>query len=182
MVSVRSVFLDDNVLWMATTCGLMSMDTDDGGIAYCRPAGSGVREATCIIPYVQDRLLVGTASCGVQIYDKETGTFSDFLRYDPDEGTPLYVRKIMRASDGLVWIGTESGAYAYNPREKSTDKFRHICGNPYSLSDNAVHSIEEDRDGGIWVGTYFGGINYFSRSCPFEKYFPVPGENTVSGI
>ena len=53
---------------------------------------------------------------------------------------------------------------------------------PYSLSDNAVYSLCEDRERGIWVGSYFGGVDYYPKSYTyFEKYYPKDGENTLQG-
>ena len=34
---------------------------------------------------------------------------------------------------------------------------------PYSLSDNAIYSLCEDRESGIWVGSYFGGGRLLSE-------------------
>lgn len=51
----------------------------------------------------------------------------------------------------------------------------------YSLSDNQVGEIYQDREGGIWVGTNAGGINYLSSSVlKFTRYIPLSREETIS--
>ncbi len=195
-LSVRDVVPDRNGLYLATIgAGLLRMSLEDGSVASFSTVGGGsLNETTCMIPYMQDCLLVGTASRGVLSLDRNTGKFSGFF---PENGGAseasrqhgasgaaagsLYVRCLLKASDGRVWIGTESGVHVLDPRDRSVETWRHAYGDPYSLSDNAVHSIAEDRDGGIWVGTYFGGVNYFAKSGWFSKYYPIPGENSVSG-
>ncbi|WP_368893854.1 two-component regulator propeller domain-containing protein [Escherichia coli] len=31
-----------------------------------------------------------------------------------------------------------------------------MFNDPYSIPDNAIHSIYQDRKGGMWIGTFFG--------------------------
>lgn len=198
-LSVRDVVSDTRGLYLATIgAGLLRLNIEDRSVTVFSPVGGGsLNETTCIIPYMQDCLLVGTASRGVLSFDRHTGKFSGFFpegsrkavsngvfRQHGASGTvagSLYVRCLLKASDGRVWIGTESGVHVLDPRDHSVETWRHAYGDPYSLSDNAVHSIAEDRDGGIWVGTYFGGVNYFAKSNWFRRYYPIPGENAISG-
>lgn len=185
-LSVRGVCPDGNSLWIATSgAGLLRLSLTGRSVTELSPESPGggrINDVTCVIPYMNDRLLVGTASGGVFSLDRETGVFSQFFPVTParDPGS-LYIRRLLKASDGRIWIGTESGVYVLDPRDRSVRNWRHVYGDPFSLSDNAVHSIAEDRDGGIWVGTYFGGVNYFSKSNWFSKYYPIPGENSISG-
>lgn len=200
-LSVRDVVPDARGLFLATVgAGLLRMSLEDGSVESLNPVGGNLNEVTCIIPYMQDRLLVGTASRGVLSLDRNTGEFSSFfpenaentkdaagsgaVRQHGAAGTAagsLYVRRLLKASDGRIWIGTESGVHVLDPRDRSVETWRHSYRDPYSLSDNAVHSLAEDRDGGIWVGTYFGGVNHFAKSSLFSKYYPIPGENSISG-
>lgn len=97
-------------------------------------------------------------------------------------GNNLFMRKIAFASETDLWIGTESGVYIVNLNTLQYSHFEHELGDPYSLSDNAVHSLYKDRDGSMWIGTYFGGVNYYSKqSALFEKYYPIPGKEGLSG-
>lgn len=42
---------------------------------------------------------------------------------------------------------------------------------PFSLSDDIIYTMYQDRQGGIWLGTMFGGANYLSkRRFTFESY------------
>ncbi|GHV57318.1 hybrid sensor histidine kinase/response regulator [Bacteroidia bacterium] len=72
----------------------------------------------------------------------------------------------MQDRQGNVWIGTK-GDGLYRAKRKDTpnalafslEPFKKNPDDIYSLSDDAVYSIFEDRKGHIWVGTYGGGLN-----------------------
>src|SRR5690606_4354418 len=80
------------------------------------------------------------------------------------------------------WIGTESGLYIYHPQTRQYENLRHVNGDNFSVTDNAIHAVYQDREGGMWLGTFFGGINYYIKPYSlFEKYYPVMGANSIKG-
>lgn len=128
-----------------------------------------------------ENLLVGTTSSGVQVFNLLTHSFTPLLERD-HQGRPLYVRRISRSDNGELWIGTESGLYIYHPQTGQYENLRHINGDSFSITDNAIHSVYQDREGGMWLGTFFGGINYYIKPYSlFEKYYPVLGGNSIKG-
>ncbi len=133
-----------------------------------------------VLMLADGRILVGSISRGVQLFDEKTKEFMPFLEKD-QEGRPLYVRQLLEDGDGLVWIGSETGIFVCDTEGNLKKHLKHRYGDSYSLSDNAVHSLYEDVDGGIWAGTYFGGLNYISKNSQFQNFYPIPGENSISG-
>lgn len=128
-----------------------------------------------------DNLLVGTTNSGVQLFNLSTHTFTPLLERD-SRGRPLYVRRISRSDNGELWIGTESGLYIYHPQTRQYENLRHINGDNFSVTDNAIHAVYQDREGGMWLGTFFGGVNYYIKPYSlFEKYYPVTGANSIRG-
>ncbi|RBQ09964.1 ligand-binding sensor domain-containing protein [Pedobacter miscanthi] len=127
------------------------------------------------------QLLIGTTNQGVKLFNPVTLQSKNILRLNDDQ-TPIFVRDIKKTGLHEFWIATESGIYIYNDE---TEKITHIqkqYNNDYSLSDNAVYTICQDREGGVWTGTYFGGLNYYSsHTSLFTKYFPQKGSNSISG-
>lgn len=70
---------------------------------------------------------------------------------------------------GNIWIGTKGEGVYKATYQKDTNSYRitHYKNNPlnvYSLSDNNVYSIFQDKNGGVWIGTYGGGLNYYNES------------------
>ncbi|WP_262245274.1 hybrid sensor histidine kinase/response regulator transcription factor [Parapedobacter soli] len=134
-----------------------------------------------ISPLDAENLLVGTTTGGVQIFNLRTRSFSPLLERDSRD-RPLYVRHISRADNGDLWIGSESGLYIYHPQTRQYENLRHVNGDTFSITDNAVHSVYQDREGGMWLGTFFGGVNYYIEPYSlFEKYYPVTGSNSIKG-
>ncbi|HEV7768138.1 MAG TPA: two-component regulator propeller domain-containing protein [Thermoanaerobaculia bacterium] len=90
------------------------------------------------------------------------GTQGGLVRYDgyefrvhrsnPDDPTTLagnYVRSLLVASDGRLWVGTFSGGLSvFDPR---TEKFTR-----HRLAYDRVEGLAEDRSGRIWIATTAG--------------------------
>ncbi|MES2298531.1 MAG: two-component regulator propeller domain-containing protein [Pseudomonadota bacterium] len=95
------------------------------------------------------------------------GTQDGLVRYDgysfkvfrPKAGDPTslggsYVRSLLVARDGRLWIGTVSGGVAvFDPRTDRFTQYRHAPAKPASLAHDRVEALAEDRGGGIWIGT-----------------------------
>ena len=146
------------------------------------PRGSEGNDVNDLALLDERTLLVGTSLRGLLAFDIEAQRYEP---YAPMESVAdgIFVRKIVRSREGELWIGTETGVYICNPLGTTPIvHLAHANNDPYSLSDNAAHTIYEDIDGGMWIGTYFGGVNYIgAHSSDFEKYYPLSGQNSVSG-
>lgn len=173
-------------LWIATyQQGVLKLDFSTGLVEQFLVnelrndiSGNDVN-ALCLLD--SETLLVGTVSRGLLKLNLRDERFSTILEKD-EEGKTLFVRQVCVDKNGKVWVGTETGGYIYSPQEGVFTHFRHIFNDPYSLSDNAIHSIYQDREGGTWLGTFFGGVNYFTEAfARFEKYYPLPGAGFISG-
>ena len=132
-----------------------------------------------ILP-VKGYVLFGTRR-GFFRYDVKTQQVTALLTKNPD-GTDVYVRDIKILDDGKCWLATESGIYIYDLLKGTYLNIKKRAGDQYSLSDNAVYTLFQDRRKGIWAGTFFGGLSHLSmENNEFEKYFPINAANSVSG-
>lgn len=126
-------------------------------------------------------LLIGTSNQGLKSFDINQAAYKDIITLNTDQ-TDIIVRQIIAINSGEYWIATQSGIFIL---DLPSGRYQHLVrerSNPYSLSDNIVHTLCRDKEGGIWAGTYFGGINYYPRySIAFKKYFPQSGANSISG-
>ncbi|MGH8042835.1 MAG: two-component regulator propeller domain-containing protein [Rudaea sp.] len=60
---------------------------------------------------------------------------------------------------GFLWIGTQDGLNRFDGNEFKI--YRHVRGQPWSLSDSAVYALVTDKDGSLWIGTQAGGLNHY---------------------
>jgi signal transduction histidine kinase/ligand-binding sensor domain-containing protein len=125
--------------------------------------------------------LIGTSNQGLKSLNINTGEYKDILTLNADK-TDIIVRDILAVNPHEYWIATQSGIFILNPQTGSYINLSKQYNDPYSLSDNIVHTLCKDKEGNIWAGTYFGGINYYSvQGAVFKKYFPKVGANSISG-
>lgn len=87
-----------------------------------------------------------------------------------------YIRDIVEAKNGDMWIATHGGGIAvYNP---STQKFKIFTTENSKLPNDKVLTLLEDRQGNIWAGTFGGGLGLFNRkSNEFISYSEKDGLN-----
>lgn len=80
-----------------------------------------------------------------------------------------YVGCSIQDSEGFLWFGTQDGLNKYDGY--SIKVYRYNEREPYSLPDNGISQIAEDKRGNIWVATKNKGLFLFNRSK--EEFYPV---------
>ena len=110
---------------------------------------------------VQDRtgfIWLGTQD-GVARWD---GHHMMVLRNDPDDPASLgasFVKQLLVARDGTLWVGTEGGGVnRYRPDGSGFERFTAGPGRPDALQSGSVWAMSEGPDGRIWIGTGGGGL------------------------
>ena len=180
---IRNICPDaEGNLWLATLrFGLLCIHPQDGSVdqyLYERGTGTTGQDFTCLFLEDNETLLVGTVSGGVLSFNIRTHAFEPVKGLGGQEAR--YVHDICRDGRSRIWVGTENGLHIWSGGEPL--HLHHVPGDPYSISDNAVYAVLQDREGGMWIGSYFGGVNYYSEySSQFDKYFPIPGKDGLMG-
>ena len=186
-VHVREIIFDnENNIWVATHgYGLLKIDhKSEKTTRYLleeTKINSPENNINSILLYNSHFILAGTENKGLQKFDTEKEIFTPCLEVG-DDGKELFVRCMMKSDNNEIWVGTETGLYIFDLINEKYQNLKHSYNDPYSLSDNAIHSLYQDREGGIWIGTFFGGVCYFNKAfSQFEKYYPIVGKNSISG-
>lgn len=98
------------------------------------------------------------------------------------------IRKIIIDRQQKLWIGTLNGLNILNLSTETITGYKHNPDNKYSLSQNSIYDIYEDKHGSIWIGTYYGGINVVHPNFDnFNIYqsstiYPSLSSNVISAI
>ncbi len=88
----------------------------------------------------------------VDKFDPITETFVHFPLYTGDPGNPLAsVNQITEDNQHRLWIATLNGLYCVDPKNRRTERFGHEPGNPTSLDNDVMFSIERDDEGSFWI-------------------------------
>jgi signal transduction histidine kinase/ligand-binding sensor domain-containing protein/DNA-binding response OmpR family regulator len=116
---------------------------------------------------------------GVNIVDANTRRASDIpLANNAATGLKAHANCLYEDSKQIMWIGTASGLFQYNPVTKSLTQFLHNNQDSSSLSGNDVRAVVEDHDGNTWIGTD-GGLSVRKKGTKqFSNYFAdkeIPG-------
>ncbi|RXK61576.1 hybrid sensor histidine kinase/response regulator [Lacibacter luteus] len=109
---------------------------------------------------------VGTNGNGILILDnnnKVTARLTPNPTLANEIKLPIngYIRDLVEAKNGDIWIATHGGGIAiYNP---ASGKFTIYTTQNSKLPNDKVLTLLEDRYGNIWAGTFGGGLALFDR-------------------
>lgn len=94
----------------------------------------------------------------------------------------VQVHTIIQQAPGVYWLGTENGIYIFDMASGKTTHIEKQLANPYTINDNIITGFCKDKEGNTWISTLYGGVNYYSKQLSqFQKYFALPGINSLSG-
>jgi len=124
-------------------------------------------------------LWIGTPG-GLLRYDGYRFRQFTYAAADPTSISGNFVRSLLVARDGRLWIGTDSdGLSLFDPATERFTRFQHRADDPASLQPGSVRALAEDARGAIWIGTTGGGL----RRLDFARahFTPVALPNDASG-
>lgn len=179
-----------NVIWVGTGTGLSSMKPGKGGYTFQsffhdeKNNHSLINDdITTIYEDPHQNLWVGTHNHGLELLDRNTGTFKHFNpKGDKNDGpSSNAIRKMKMDNEGRLWISTLNGINIFDFETKKFTAYLHNPDDQSSLNQNSVYDILQDQAGSMWVGSYYGGVNvYHANSTPFTKYKAETGKNGIS--
>lgn len=103
-----------------------------------------------------------------------------FRRYafDPADAHSIsgnFVRVLLMASDGKLWIGTDAdGVSVFDPATRQFTRYINEPGQPHSLQSGSIRSLAEGKDKEIWIGSTGGGLSRFQASTKNFLRFDKP--------
>ncbi|KAA6303216.1 MAG: Sensor histidine kinase TodS [Candidatus Ordinivivax streblomastigis] len=75
---------------------------------------------------------------------------------------------------GHIWIGTLNGLYILDPLTGKYMHYEHSPSDPFSLPNNSIWTIQEDKHKNVWMGAYSGSVCYVNldEQMPFTTWLP----------
>ncbi|MGE0076990.1 MAG: two-component regulator propeller domain-containing protein [Bacteroidales bacterium] len=99
--------------------------------------------------------------------------------FNADNGLPqTNVNAAIQDSIGFLWIGTADGLCRYDGYQFVT-----YTNNPldsFSICNNYIYSIADDRKGNLWIGTRYGLSRFEKSSGRFINYYASSEPNSLS--
>lgn len=125
-----------------------------------------------IVPNKQNKLWIGTRLGGLNLFDKESGTFKTF-KNSKGNTKSLSNNDILSlhidAKDRL-WVGTSFGLNLLeNLKSDGTAIFKSFTVQE-GLPNNTIHGIVSDKKSNLWISTNFGLSNFISEDEKFINY------------
>ncbi|MGH8049551.1 MAG: diguanylate cyclase [Arenimonas sp.] len=106
-----------------------------------------------------------------------------FRRYafDPVDAHSIggnFVRVLLMASDGKLWIGTDAdGVSVFDPATRKFSRYANHPEQSQSLQSGSIRSLAEGLDKEIWIGSTGGGLSrYQANTDSFLRFDKRMGE------
>ena len=114
------------------------------------------------------------------LYKIDLSSFSIEAHFDffNEYGENTTVRAFYIDKNGKIWFGTFNGLYILDPETGEYTHHIHSESDPFSLPNNSVWTINEDREKNIWIGVFSGHICYLNpeEKNPFKTYSTREGQ------
>lgn len=171
----------EGFIWIATQYGLNRYDGYQLETFHYDPEISDGISDNFVWSLAEDqekRLLIGTSSGGLCVFDPKTRTFETYRHdaADPETINHNDVRSLLVDRQGRIWVGTREGLNQFLPESGRFVRFSPEGPAPAALAVDSIHALAEDRRGRIWVGTERNGLVRFDPESGTGRTFsPMPG-------
>lgn len=179
---------DGDFLWIGSNRGLFRYYRQTKTMKRYRY--SSHREGMLSQAYITDMKLTSDGSLvvstfnGLNVYDRESDTFSFIRRVENSEERGLNSNIIVCLfTDGQdIWAGTQDGGVnlLYLSRRLEVSRLGDI---PWKLSPGRtpqISAVTEDKNGYLWIGTIEGGLYQMNPETEVVRHYAFVPQNRLS--
>ncbi|HWS26509.1 MAG TPA: two-component regulator propeller domain-containing protein [Xanthomonadales bacterium] len=99
---------------------------------------------------------------------------------DPNSISDDYVRGLMPASDGRMWVASQGGGVSiYDPHSDQFENHRPQAGDPHALPSVASLTLAEAANGDVWVGFGNAGLARWSHATGRYEQVSVESDDAA---
>ncbi|TWI07916.1 EAL domain-containing protein [Aerolutibacter ruishenii] len=162
-------------LWLATTHGLLRLDTGSGSAETIPLGAFGQPSLRSLLLARDGDLWLGSLKMGVFRYRRDGSGVSQYAwrEGDPRSLSHPTANALLEDGEGRMWIGTNGGLDVLNPATGQLRHLRHHDHAPGSLAGNVVRSLSQTADGTVWVGTH-SGLSRATEAADGSIHFSQP--------
>ncbi len=166
---IRSLYCDsEGLLWIGTRYGGLSRfnpSSNEWKTFQHNPNNKNSLSNDEVLAITEDSegyIWVGTED-GLNLFDKETETFTQFTLYNTGETTQSAraILSIMEDDKGWIWVGTWAGGLHLllknNEGNYDPQHIRYFQTSIYKATNN-VWALCQDKAGSYWIGLHGGGL------------------------
>lgn len=165
-----SVFLTkENEVWIGTNKGLIRYNRNENvtkRYIYDRDDKRSItQDYITDLAITNDKQLLVSTLRGLNVYNPISDDFEQIMQQEKAAIPGSFslnsnFLNCLLIDQDIIWIGSETGGInKIMPRRLSIRNYTHSKDNPFSISQNPVNAIYEDKKGTLWVGTVEGGLN-----------------------
>ncbi len=183
---VQVLFIKNNVLWVGTSNGLFSLNTETKALTWYAhdvliENSIPHSHITSIGLDATGSMLIGTLG-GLCRYNKDEDNFSNINIFPSKDKNihDVFVSELCTDRSGNVWVGTEkTGVVHYNVFSKRFLSFTEDLEDYTRLNSDIINTIyaSENR---LWVGTAGDGLYIYDINNKDVKHFQLDANNPYS--
>ncbi len=169
--SIVMAMLEDSKgdLWIGTRQGLNLFDR--GKERFIRHHKFLQQEISSIVEDKERNLWIGTTNDLFRLDFKSDSLYSyppNIISHDRILASSGGIRALLIDSRDHLWIAADYGLFLYNKEKDSFIDYFHKDEDLYSISNNDLYSILEDKSGRLWIGTS-KGLDLFTNANEYPR-------------
>ena len=179
--SPNCIFQDSRgILWIGTEDGLNKYDGYDFTVykpVINNPFAITNNRINCIIEDKEGNLWMGTNGGGLNIYNRQSGSFLLFTGYDSIEFQANIINCLYLDDNDIIWVGTVNGLKKIDQKKREITSY---LNNPFSLNsicNDVITCIINGKPGFLWIGTEKGLNKMNLKRESFTWYLNDPTDN-----
>lgn len=185
----NQIYIDsENNIWFSSENGLYFYDQKKDLVQHFQKGNTrndlNTNLISDLIELEKDLFLVATDHGGLNIYDRNTGTFTYHMHSEiiASSISTNQLTNFFKSPEDIIWVGSfQGGVNIIDIKAKKFLKYEDLVDDSEFLnSHHSIFTLCEDRDRNIWIGTDGFGINILDPETRAVTHLRSKNPNSIS--